>query len=110
MPAEVFMDFATTAKYWRDQASAKVNGLGSAADELRETALRAGNLVSNAIGDGKRVVTQSVRKGRFAAEDGIAGTTLLVRRRPLASIATAFASGVVIGGAALYALGRGRKR
>ena len=104
------MDFATTAKYWRDQASATVNGLGSTADEVRETALRAGNLVSNAIGDGKRVVKLSLRKGRFAAEDGIAGTTLLVRRRPLASIATAFASGVVIGGAALYALGRARKR
>ena len=104
------MEFATTAKYWRDQAGAKAKGLGSTADELRETAVRAGNLVSNALFDGKRVVEQTIRKGRFAAEDGIAGTTLLVRRRPFASIAAAFASGVVIGGAALYAIGRVRKR
>ena len=103
------MEFATAAKYWRDQTKAKANGLASTAEEIRDSAVRVSTLASSALDDGKRAVERSIRKSRLAAEDAISRTSLLVRRRPISSLALAFASGLVMGGVALYATVKGRK-
>jgi ElaB/YqjD/DUF883 family membrane-anchored ribosome-binding protein len=106
---EVSMEFATTAKYWREQAKAKADGLASTADEIRDSAMRVSTLASSALDEGKRAVERSIRKNRLATEDAISRTSLLIRRRPISSLALAFASGLVMGGAALYAIGKVRK-
>lgn len=104
------MEFTTNAGRWRERTvGANAKSLASAARDLSEKAFRAGHLVSDALDDGKRVVEHSVRRGRIAAEDTIAQSTLLVRKRPLQSVAASFAIGFVVGSAAFYAMTRARK-
>lgn len=89
---------------------ARARNLAGTVGNLGERALETRNVVSNAVYEGKRAVGQSVRKGRFAAEDALARTELVIRRRPFQSLAVAFAFGIVMGGAALFAVGEIRGR
>ena len=72
--------------------------------QFEKMAREAGTAMGNGIVDATRAVEQSVRKGRFAAEDAIDQTKLVIRRRPFQSLAVAFGGGVVVGGAILYAI------
>jgi ElaB/YqjD/DUF883 family membrane-anchored ribosome-binding protein len=89
---------------------ARARDLAGTARELGERAQQAGTAVNNAAYEARRAVRRSVRNGRFAAEDAKARTEAVVRRRPLQSLAVAFAYGIFVGGAALYAIGQVRKR
>jgi ElaB/YqjD/DUF883 family membrane-anchored ribosome-binding protein len=51
-------------------------------------------------------VRRAIARGRHAAEDGIAGAVLLVRRRPLAAVAVAAAGGALVGAVIGFVSGR----
>ena len=85
-------------------------GLAATALDWGEKAVRAKLAVDHAVEDGVRAAQHAVRQGRHAAEDLLEETTLRVRKHPLRSVGCAFASGLLLGGTMLYAIGRLRRR
>jgi ElaB/YqjD/DUF883 family membrane-anchored ribosome-binding protein len=85
-------------------------GLAATALDWGEKAVRARLAVDHAVEDGLRAAHEAVRKGRYATEDFLDQTTLRIRQEPLQSVGCAFASGVLLGGTMLYAIGRLRRR
>ena len=105
------MEIRAYAKPCREETlGAKARNLAGTVENFGERVLETRNVLNNAVYEGKRAVAQSVRKGRFATEDALARTELVIRRRPFQSLAVAFAFGIVIGGAALFAVGEVRGR
>jgi hypothetical protein len=56
-----------------------------------------------------RAVRQVARQSRYQAEDFVDQATLQIRRNPLQSVGWSFVCGALLGGAALYAIGRMRR-
>ena len=63
---------------------------------LREVS-KISSRVSDAVEDGVRSASQAIRHGRHAAQDAIEEAKHTVKQRPLQSMGTVFAAGVLAG-------------
>jgi ElaB/YqjD/DUF883 family membrane-anchored ribosome-binding protein len=70
-------------------------------DVLREVS-KLKTAVSDAVEDGVRSALKAVENGRRATEDAIHNADRLVKRNPRESVGIAFASGVLLGGLAVW--------
>jgi len=66
-------------------------------DALREVS-KIRSIVTDAVEDSIRSANQAIRHGRHAAEDVIEEAKHTVKQKPLQSIGTVFAAGVLAGG------------
>jgi len=68
----------------------------TAEDALREVS-KIRSFVKDAVEDGVRLASQTIRHGRYAAEDAIEEAKHTVKQRPLQAMGIAFAAGVLAG-------------
>jgi ElaB/YqjD/DUF883 family membrane-anchored ribosome-binding protein len=66
-------------------------------DALREVS-KIRSMAKDALEDSVRAASQAIRHGRHAAEDAVEEAKHTVKQRPLQSMGTAFAAGVLAGG------------
>ena len=66
-------------------------------DAIREV-YKVRSMVKDALEDGVHAASQAIRHGRHAAEDAVEEAKHTVKQRPLQSMGTAFAAGVLAGG------------
>jgi ElaB/YqjD/DUF883 family membrane-anchored ribosome-binding protein len=102
------MDTSTESATVKSVAT-KALGFATTALDVGEKALNAKLAVEHAVEDGVRAVRQVARQSRYQAEDLADQAALQVRRNPLQSVGWAFVCGALLGGAALYAIGRKRR-
>jgi ElaB/YqjD/DUF883 family membrane-anchored ribosome-binding protein len=100
------MDTTRTEETGRRTLADAAADLVATAADAGEKARRTKQNVEDAIEDGMRATRHAVRRGRHAAEDLAAETTLRVRQRPLESVGLAFVVGLCLGGTVMYAIAR----
>jgi ElaB/YqjD/DUF883 family membrane-anchored ribosome-binding protein len=104
------MDTSRAESATAKSVATKALGLATTALDAGEKALHAKLAVEHAVDDGVRAAQEVVRQGRYAAEDLVSQATLGIRRKPMQSVGWSFLCGVIFGGAALYAMGRIRRK
>jgi len=102
------MDTSTESATAKSVATTAL-GLATTALDAGEKALNAKLAVEHAVEDGVRAVRQFARQSRYQTEDFVDQATLQIRRNPLQSVVWSFMCGALVGGAALYAIGRMRR-
>jgi ElaB/YqjD/DUF883 family membrane-anchored ribosome-binding protein len=80
---------------------ARVTGTACTTEAIAERFAPARETIDDAIREGRRAIVRA----QHAAEDAAAAATLIIRRRPLAAVAMAGATGLVVGGLIAMTIG-----